>query len=153
MVVHNPPVRTRDSWSFLHGIVLLAALTGCDSDPHPELVPVTGTVYVDGVPATKGTVSFLPADPMGNSASANIDESGHYEASTYEPGDGIKPGDYRIGVNINKKESTGNSQTGQIFPAVPLLSEKYMDPTQSGIKTTITDGEAQVVDIEVSAKK
>src|SRR5437870_3347453 len=76
----------------------LAAAAGCNSDP--KLVPVTGTVKLDGKPVEGVRVYFWPADPAAKSMSHRLalgfsDKQGKFALrSTY--GDGIATGDYKV---------------------------------------------------------
>lgn len=122
---------------------------GCGS--RSDLVSVTGTVLVDGAPATSGTVSFVPEDGMGNSATGIIDESGQFVMSTHEVGDGVEPGTYKVGISIWKTPAGGDEATGQLIPPTPLLPQEYMNPQESGLTATVTPTRAQTVQFEVSA--
>ena len=62
-------------------ILLAAALcfSGCGSDEMPTTA-VSGTVTVDGIPATSGLVYFVPL--KGPSAAGKLDSEGHFQLST-----------------------------------------------------------------------
>lgn len=83
-------------------LVVIVALsfmsTGCGSK-HPGLVQVDGTVTLDGNPVTSGSVVFYPES--GRPARSEIDKAGHYNLSTYEKGDGAKPGKYIVTITSN----------------------------------------------------
>ncbi len=55
----------------------LAILAGCGGDA--EMADVSGTVSVDGTPAAKGSVAFIPADGKGPTAGCEI-VNGQYSA-------------------------------------------------------------------------
>jgi hypothetical protein len=87
-------------------LLVVIALTGCAKGP--TYVPVTGTVkYKDGtVPAGDiASVSFQPAaagpDTKGASGSINP-QDGTFTLSTINPGDGARPGEYDVTVNVMK---------------------------------------------------
>jgi hypothetical protein len=81
------------------GFALLAgaalALTGCGSGQYPARGKVT---LEDGTPLTRGMVVFESADGK-QGARGMIQADGSYEMSTAAPGDGVRPGRYRVLVS------------------------------------------------------
>ena len=78
----------------------LLAAAGC-GPKRPETVPTSGTVTIDGkAPPGPGTLYFhpeetapgLPARP----ATAAFDTSGRYTVKSFEEGDGLIPGRYKV---------------------------------------------------------
>src|SRR5262245_46855356 len=68
------------------GIVVIA---GCQK-PHPELVPVSGQVTIDGKPVTRGQITVLPE---GHRASiGKLDDEGRFTLSCFKAGDGAPTG-------------------------------------------------------------
>ena len=45
--------------------VTVGVMTGCGGDQLP-IVPVTGTVTLDGQPLSRALVEFQPVDPLGS---------------------------------------------------------------------------------------
>jgi predicted small lipoprotein YifL len=88
--------------------VLLIAITlaGCGGRGH-TYVPVTGTVkYSDGT-VPKGdiaSITFQPASvgPDYKGASGSITPDGTFSLTTIDPGDGARPGEYVVKVNVFK---------------------------------------------------
>ena len=105
-------------------------LSGCGG----SLPEVSGTVTVNGQPATAGTVVF---DPTGKGAMgiATIQEDGSYTVSTGSE-EGLAPGDYAVTVTGNKTPPT--EQAGAA-PPEPLFPPQYADPKSSGLKYTVTE--------------
>jgi len=114
--------------------------------PRVKTTPLTGIVHVDGEPAEMVTVQCVPADgsPDTNRAlmtSTNAD--GEFVLSTYESGDGLPAGTYRLA-----------------FTWVPFGARKqdklnghYADPQKSRISVEVLDGEANDMGIvELSTK-
>ncbi|MBA3480793.1 MAG: hypothetical protein H0T51_03165 [Pirellulales bacterium] len=73
----------------------LALILGC-GDGRPERAKVSGHVLIDGQPLTKGSIRFVPA--QGRPAGSSLDESGRFELTCFEPGDGAILGEYRVAI-------------------------------------------------------
>ena len=76
-------------------------LTGCSSSSRPPTYPVTGTVTWQGKPLAGAAITFVPTGE-GEAASAITDAEGKYALTTWEAGDGARPGEYR--VKVSKQE-------------------------------------------------
>ena len=78
----------------------LCWLTGCDSGP--KLVPVTGTVTLDGKPLAHKSLMFMPEEGTpGNGGGANTQKDGTYSLIASIPGGltdeaGAPPGRYKV---------------------------------------------------------
>jgi hypothetical protein len=107
---------------------------GCGESINYEvegLVPVTGTVKVDGQPVANASVLFVPAGEgaTGTAASATTDATGKYELVTGEEGQkGAKPGTYRVVISQYLKD-------GQ--PVAPNPEKSPMDLMIEGAKETM----------------
>jgi hypothetical protein len=99
--------------------VAAAALFGCDSGP--KLVPVTGTVTLDGKPLEGANIAFVPE--QGNSAVTQGTDltgaSGNYKIM-YNNRSGLAPGKYKVA--ISKLE---------VKPGVVLPEEFKRDPVMA----------------------
>lgn len=85
-------------------VVALALLPGCGGS-GPKLVPVEGTVNIDGRPLANKSLMFTPeaGTEGGVSAGGNTDANGKYMLRAVIPGVttdqiGIPPGKYRVTV-------------------------------------------------------
>jgi hypothetical protein len=81
--------------------VFLVLLAGGGCDRSAPLYPVRGTVTLeDGSPLTRGMVVFESTDAaVGVTARGEIKADGSYQLSTFQPGDGVPPGRYRVQIN------------------------------------------------------
>lgn len=131
-------------WGFLGLFVLCIA--GCGGDSN--LTKVSGTVTMDGEPVGPGTVAFAPVDPTGVLASGNVDEEGKFVMSTSNPGDGVRPGEYRVSITIVKEPAHGDAR-GNIIPATYLTPERYMNPATSGFTATVEAGKSLDVNYDL----
>lgn len=89
------------------------ALTGCSSSSRPPTYPVTGTVSLQGKPVAGAAVTFVPADTEGEAASAITDSDGKYALTTWEAGDGARPGQYRVKVSKQEQQVVDASKLVQ----------------------------------------
>jgi hypothetical protein len=157
--------RTDHNWLVLFvGAVLLA---GCSKSsktngPQLDLVPVSGTITLDGTPLSEATVSFAyqGTPPEGFYGSgAGTDAQGHYELQTMGK-KGAVPGTYKVtvsrpldasGMTINPEEGMDMEQlrqAGVLKETVPL---KYTDATATELTTTIEKGKADGYDFTLKS--
>jgi len=98
--------RNRPVFFRLTLLLLIALWIGCDSNRSGlNLVPVEGTITLDGAPLAGADVEFTPqnvqanADGLGGSSGfGNTDDSGHFEMYTASY-NGIQPGEYLVRIN------------------------------------------------------
>jgi hypothetical protein len=89
---------------FCQGALLLLALilAGCSSEqrggPRMATYPVTGIVTVDGKPAAQLTVECHPEPgaQLKHEVATLTDDQGKFSIATYEAGDGIPEGSYKL---------------------------------------------------------
>lgn len=84
-------------------VVLTFFLSGCggSSEPTLALIPVTGTVWLDGKPFAGVTVVFNPVPgTQGNGAYGVTDAEGKFSLNDYQDHKGCPAGDY--GVTFTK---------------------------------------------------
>jgi len=118
------------------GIILLA---GCGKDPgitRVKTVPVTGQVKVDGEPQALLAVRAKPVSgdtPTGTTPSAFTSEDGRFTLTTYETGDGIPPGAYKLTFQLGKVNMMTGKYGGDLF------NGKYSDPATSEVSVTVTE--------------
>jgi hypothetical protein len=110
------------------GVCLLCAVPGCGSSKEETLVPVSGTVKVDGQPLTTGWLTFYPDEARGNSSSrlpvADI-KNGTYELSTNgKPG--ATCGHYKVVVAASKDP-------------IPLKPPRNADGTPKGLRWLVDE--------------
>jgi hypothetical protein len=120
-------------------VLTLAAIAGCRGG-EGELIPVTGTVkYADGsaIKFENGAVLFQPESP-GDHANGAVEPDGSFTMMTKKPGDGVKPGKYKVVLQLWK------SYRDQTL-AVP---EKYGDAATTPLEVTV-DADHDEFDFEV----
>ena len=112
----------------------LACLSGCGKK-KVDLYPTTGMVKINGEPAPKILVVFMPTDPTVNPEGPNptgtTGEDGKFQLTTIAFNDGAPAGEYRVRL--------------EMAPVAPLLSKGkkipipalYMDKEKSPLKATV----------------
>jgi hypothetical protein len=93
------------------------------------MVQVTGTVKnADGspLPFESGSIVFTGTDGK-NHASGSLQPDGSFTMATKKPGDGVKPGHYKVTLGLWKNYH-------DLIPAVP---KRYMDPTTTPLEATV----------------
>lgn len=116
---------------------LAAFALGCGEGQG--FVPVSGKVTIDGEPVTNGYVRFFPAS--GRQSGGSLNEQGEFSLSTYEPGDGAVPGEYRIAVVA--QEPLGGSRFRWYAP------KHYANPATSELSESV-EGATDSIQIELS---
>lgn len=113
-------------------VTLGLALCALGCNRGPEYAPVTGTVHYRDKPVLAGGITFEPAE--GRSAFGSIKDGKIVDVSTYKPGDGVRVGKARVGI-----QSTTNLglPTG---PHTPLIPPHYFDPNTSQLTVEIQAG-------------
>ncbi|MBI3465996.1 MAG: hypothetical protein HY000_23525 [Planctomycetes bacterium] len=115
----------------------LLFLVGCDSG-LPQVIPCEGTVTFEGGPCPKpGTLYFTPIEPAPGypmrPATGHFDVDGQFTATTFEPGDGLIPGRYKVGIECWEVEPNMEGR-----PAVSHVPATYQNPETSGFEVNVT---------------
>jgi hypothetical protein len=150
------------SWRLRHwpaacALASLLFVTGCggeeDTGPEFDLVPVTGTVTMDGSPLVGATVTYLPPQgaPPGYYGGAGLTNAeGKYEVtSSGKPG--AVAGQYKITISrevgkdgnpIKADPESGVDieqlrMQGEVQESIPA---KFSDASQTTLSATVTEG-------------
>ena len=78
-------------------LVLPILVAGCGK--KGSLVPLCGTVTLDGRPLDNATVHFIAQDSGCRDALGSTDADGVFHLSTFKSGDGAFPGKYKVVVH------------------------------------------------------
>jgi hypothetical protein len=139
-------------------------LTGCSSSPRPPTYPVTGTVTLQGKPLAGAAITFVPTGD-GEAASAITDSDGKYALTTWESGDGARPGEYRVKVSKQELAAVDPSKLVQNLsieeeqkiyveskkpapPAKRLIPSKFENEETSGLVHKV-EGKPTTFDIKI----
>jgi hypothetical protein len=137
------------------GVVL--GLSACGSDERePELVPVSGTVTLDGKPAEGVTVGFVPQEgTAGTGAYGSTDASGEYTLSHKNGKPGVEVGQYR--VTFSKMRQADGSPIPEGAQSAQLdikqfMPQRYTDPGTTPVKADVPAGGSESLDFQLSSR-
>lgn len=130
--------------------LLLFASAGCTpSKEGPKLVPVQGTVTMDGKPLAGASVMF-----GGGVAFGETNASGHYELSQGEK-KGIPAGEYKVVIEKWTNPDGSVYKSAGISPmeagAKQEIPARYSHPEQSELKKTVPEA-GGTIDFELTSK-
>jgi hypothetical protein len=111
---------------------LLCLFAGCSQS---ATVPVTGTVTLDGQPATEAEVIFTPA--QGRVAVGQTDAAGKFKLSTNKPDDGAVPGHHKVTVVQYYAPGKAPPMGGGPPPRFP---SKYAETSQTPLEANVERG-------------
>jgi len=126
----------------LAGLVVTSWLSGCGSqEKGPELIPVSGTITVDGNPLPKAGISFRPDASKGNTApfepGGAADENGKYELIAAAK-KGAPPGWYKVVVfPFSRPPGMGAPQVKS-----KPFNKKYSNPKTTDLSIEVKAGAA-----------
>ena len=128
----------------LFGITLWL-VTGCSGyeppkpDKKVETTVVSGVVLVDGKPAAQLAVKCYPIGGAKQegipSATAFTDKDGKFKLGTYESGDGVPPGKYKLTFFWGQRNLISGRYEGP-----DKLKGRYANPKKSKFEITVEPG-------------
>ena len=131
--------------------VCLAALCGCGEEPVDALarptVPVSMTATIKGQPMTDAVVVFHPTLPDQSPVTprGKVSEDGSVVVSTFRPGDGLPPGEYR--VSLTWQGPLAGLDEDEIDALPERMPRQYRRPDTSGLTVAVAesaDGPAEL---------
>ncbi len=144
--------RSRILWTVPLLSLAVAFLIGCgDSGPEGptrvKTVPVIGKVTVDGSPVELPKQIRIRAylvggeSPTGTEPGATVNLDGTFALSTYEAGDGIPVGEYKLTFQLGRQNMMRARFEGDDF------NGKYIDPDKSEHKVTVGENDTEPIDL------
>ncbi|HBJ34616.1 MAG TPA: hypothetical protein DDZ51_07605 [Planctomycetaceae bacterium] len=143
-------------------VLFVAGCGGSGSkNPGVDVHPVTGKVTVDGAPLAGATIIFKGSE---RGSSGITDAQGVYTLMTFDPGDGVPAGSYKVAVIKQEIVGADNSYSdvnspnyGKEAPPEALgkkvfhVAEKFGSPDSSGLTATVKEGKNEI-NFEVTSK-
>ena len=94
------------------GLITAALATaGCGGSDMLEVYPTKGTLTIDSEPFGPTSIMLVPTqekipgtDEPTHSAVGQVDQTGAIKFTTYDPGDGVPAGEYRVVVGMDFAE-------------------------------------------------
>ena len=120
------------NWIALFPTALLTALAGCGGGP--KIVPVSGTVTVDGKPLTQGYIQVVPNG--WRPAVAKIGPDGRFTLTTTDANDGCPVGTHDVAIIASEQVDAVSVRWH--------APKKYADIATSQLTVTIADGRNDV---------
>jgi hypothetical protein len=80
----------------LQAAAIALLLAGCGSS---GTTPVEGTVLLDGQPLAGASIHFVAQEGPGRDATGHTDSNGQFAMSTFQPRDGMVPGNYKVVIS------------------------------------------------------
>lgn len=142
------PLSFRKGFPFLFLALLGFFSLGCGGDSRPPTYPVKGKLLVDGKPAHEAFIWFHPADPKGQRSSAQADDKGDFQLSSFVSGDGAPVGDFTLTFEWPEKSGPFKTQ----FEGPDRLKGKFKDQASSTHKVTIDKQGKDLGTINLSTK-
>lgn len=116
----------------------LTLFSGCGKDqkgpPREATYPIQGVVEIDGLPEQQVKVLCHPVQGSALPGSAYTDADGKFSMGTYEAGDGVKAGKYKLTFAWGQINLMSGRYEGD------KLNERYSDPEKSEFTVTVAEG-------------
>lgn len=129
-------------------ICSLFLLTGCGGDGRPTLVPIEGSVTLDGQPLDGATIAFIPntGNTIQRGSKGSSTSGGKFTVGTYANDDGIPVGSYKVTVIKKELVSKLPDDYNSEDPAASrkpikykwITPQSYSIPGESGLTVEIT---------------
>lgn len=141
-------------------IVLATIVTGCGSkEPQLEFIPVRGVVTLDGQPLANADVRAIPAGKtMGKGGSGRTSEQGEFQIIHSRGEKGLPEGEYTATVSLRQNPDGSfpppdDPTPPMESPAVEKLPARYVDPTQTQLKFTVTKDATSTIKLDLTSGK
>lgn len=138
---------------------MLILSAGCNRGP--QMVPVTGTITLDGKPLPGASVMYV-LKAGGPPVTAVTDAQGKYDLATLTPGDGALEGEYQVAVvayRVAGVSADPASDPSQQLPGAQggervtwIAPQRYSDLAKSGLSATVSADRENVVDFGLQSK-
>lgn len=121
---------------------------GCGGGDGPSLVPVEGSVTLDGQPLAEARIIFRPAEG-GRPSNAVTDSDGNYKLQYTEDRIGALPGKHSVSISTFVEADPDSSDPVTKTGRRESLSPKYN--TQTTLQAELDTGTTEKVDFELTS--
>jgi hypothetical protein len=148
-VAHFVVCRCRCLWLCAPAALLL----GCGG--RPGLMPVSGTVRLDGQPLEKLSVTFFPA--QGRAANGVTHPDGRFVLTTFKQGDGALIGEHTVTIvpMLDPPIALPSNMVKtakQVAAKAPPIPEKFQDNRTTDLKRTVKPDGGNEFTFDLSSK-
>jgi len=123
---------------------MVVVLAGCGGQ---RTSPVNGVVLLDGKPLAGASIQFVPQG-TGRDATGQTDASGEFSMSTFNPKDGVMPGEYKVVISppaatpdktpyASAEEAMAAAAKARPKKVTSDLPVKYSQPDQTPLTQTV----------------
>jgi hypothetical protein len=146
--------RSQTLWGLgaLLGLGLCAV--GC-GDGRKPVYPVRGRVLFGDRPVARALVTFHPVgdrSPEAAHPSAETDEQGWFDLSTFVKGDGAPEGQYQVAVSQYLATRNKGGGGGDDYVTVNYLPDRYSRADSSKLTATVSRGPNELPPFQLQAK-
>lgn len=136
-------------YAILAAVLLIGSVSsGCQQESSLPVHPVSGTLLVNGKPASGAIVGFHPTqgdlDERGTIPAGKVKDDGVFVVSTFGVEDGAPTGEYAVTVFWPQFPSRDD-------PGDDRMRGKFALPEKSATTITIKEGENQLPPIDLKA--
>lgn len=153
----NNPMRTMRLLVCPALMAISLAASGCGGTAaSADLVPVSGTILLDGKPLVGASVTFVGVGATpGEGATGITDETGKYELAHFRAGTGAMPGQYKVIISKRVMSDGTPIPTGTLSIAElstrELLPWRFSDYHNAQLKASVAKG-GSPVDFQVTSR-
>jgi hypothetical protein len=127
-------------------LVMTAVVAAGCSPGRPTIIPIRGSVTLDGKPVAQATVLFVPA-AGGVPGRGVTGPDGGFTLTTFAEGDGVIAGKHRVAVSKMKVTAVEATEDGMLPATVSgevrtiwVTPQKYADVATSGLEVHVSQG-------------
>ncbi len=138
-------------------LVTMMGFLGCNAPDQEGLIPVSGTIKLDGEAALNATVVYIPqGNTAGHGGSGVTDATGHYQITSPHGKKGLPPGDYKVTVS-RRLNPDGTPPSPNEMPiesqARETLPTKYSDKEKTELSVKLAADDKRSFDFDLKVKK
>lgn len=144
----------RGLWLFL--LASLLGVVGCSGGGDDGLLPVGGTIKLDGTAIANVTVVFIPqGNTAGHGGTGVTDAGGQYQLTSPHGKKGLPPGEYKVTVS-RRLNPDGSPPAPNEMPiesqARETLPPKYSDKDKTELNAKLAADDKKQFDFDLKVK-